>query len=116
MEAENDGGMGEKMTDEERRKKLVIDLRGYEGYDRRLNTMVHQAANEIERLQGESYWLRTALRAAQAGQAKSNAESPKDLYSGVFRGPDWPNGVFDPPPHPNAEKESGNDIDVSSDT
>jgi hypothetical protein len=41
------------MTDEERRKKLIIDLRGYEGHDRRLNTMLHQAANDIERLERE---------------------------------------------------------------
>jgi hypothetical protein len=38
------------------------------------------------------------------GTKQSDAELPKDLYSGVFRGPDWPNGVFDPPPLPDASK------------
>jgi uncharacterized alpha/beta hydrolase family protein len=55
------------MTDEERRKKLVIDLRGYEGHDRRLNTMVHQAANEIERLAEELCVLKRLLSAKEVG-------------------------------------------------
>jgi hypothetical protein len=66
------------MADSERRKKLVTDLRGYESYDRRLNTMMHQAANDIERLQRE---LDSTLNLLyQESERRAKAEHELDLW------------------------------------
>jgi hypothetical protein len=120
MEAEDDGSVGKKMTDEER-KNLCERLRK-NGYDMDAE---QQAADESERLaalaQSDAIlrrcerWLRHEVeatfqeesgydlwKAVKTALTQSDAEPPKDLYSGVFRGPDWPNGVFDPPPRPDA--------------
>jgi hypothetical protein len=49
------------MTDEECRK-LVGELREYDGYDKRLNALLHQAADELERLTVENKRLQNELR------------------------------------------------------
>jgi Arc/MetJ family transcription regulator len=57
------------MTDEEL-QELCDALRKYIPTKERL----HKAAHEIERLQGENDWLRTALRAAQMAKQPDGME------------------------------------------
>jgi cell shape-determining protein MreC len=48
------------MTDEER-QQLINSLRNYHGYDRELTKLVHNAADELERLAAENEQLRDEL-------------------------------------------------------
>lgn len=94
------------MTDAER-QKLCADLRAIGPLVGKgaVWDVADHAADEIERLHGESDWLRTALRAAQTAPAQSDAEpvawqlvpkepTPEMLDAGA-RAPDgdsWPGG------------------------